>query len=161
MDLGFSVNGIKVYSQNAGKSKDLLNPFREPTKEELANLQSMVDDIYNDFVNIVSRKRSIESNLIKNDIEAYLYSSRKARSHFLIDEEISLDLLIKKIISDNDWNDFQILKSSNIKSLFLSNLFVKNFQYFNTSNQIKNKNLICEKLRSNIASINFNYLSKC
>ena len=154
-------NGIKVYSQNAGKSKDLLNPFREPTEEELINLQSMIDDIYNDFVNIVSRKRSLELNFIKNEIGGSLYNSSQAVSHFLIDKEISLDLLIKKIISKNNWDDYKIFQSSNVHSLFLSNLFSKNLQSFKNYSPVINKNLICEQLRSNITSINLNYFSKC
>ena len=154
-------NGIKVYSQNAGKSKDLLNPFREPTEEELINLQSMIDDIYNDFVNIVSRKRSLELNFIKNEIGGSLYNSSQAVSHFLIDKEISLDLLIKKIISKNNWDDYKIFQSSNVHSLFLSNLFSENLQSFKNYSPVINKNLICEQLRSNITSINLNYFSKC
>ena len=151
-------NGIKVYSQNAGKSKDLLNPFRKPTEKELSDLQSMIDDIYDDFVNIVEKKRSLESSLIKNDIGATLYNSSDAMNHFLIDEEISLDLLVKKIVFDNNWKDFKIYQSSNKKSLFLKNFFAQNFTL---NNQIKNKNIICDQLRSNISSINISYFSSC
>jgi len=151
-------NGIKVYSQNAGKSKDLLNPFRKPTEKELSDLQSMIDDIYDDFVNIVEKKRSLESSLIKNDIGATLYNSSDAMNHFLIDEEISLDLLVKKIVFDNNWKDFKIYQSSNKKSLFLKNFFTQNFTL---NNQIKNKNIICDQLRSNISSINISYFSSC
>ena len=154
-------NGIKVYSQNAGKSKDLLNPFRKPTNQELSGLQSMIDDIYNDFVSIVEKKRSLESNLIKNEIGASLYNSSDALKHFLIDEEISLDLLIKKIVLDNNWKDFKIFQSSNKKSLFLNNFFTQSFNNPNLNNQIKNKNIICDQLRSNISSINLSYFSKC
>ena len=50
-------NGIRVFSQNAGKSKDLLNPFREPTKDEIKKIQSLINDIYEDFVNLVSKKK--------------------------------------------------------------------------------------------------------
>ena len=42
--------GIKVYSQNAGKSKDILNPFRKPTKNELDHLKNIVTKIYEDFL---------------------------------------------------------------------------------------------------------------
>ena len=34
---------IKVYSTNAGKSKDLFNSFRKPTNEELTHLNIMVE----------------------------------------------------------------------------------------------------------------------
>ena len=156
-----TLNGIKVYSQNAGKSKDLLNPFRKPTSEELKNLQSMVDDIYNDFINIVSKKRSLETNIIKDYIGASLYNTSKAKNHFLIDEEINLDSLIKKIVSDNKWKDFKIYKSSNINSLFLKNLFTQYLQKYSFQNNTNGNNLICEHLRSNISSINLNYFSNC
>ena len=86
--------GIKVYSQNAGKSKDLFNPFRQPTKEELQNIQLLIDDIYDDFVNLVSKKRKIEINIIKSKIGALIYNSRHAKNNYLIDGEINLNLLI-------------------------------------------------------------------
>ena len=154
-------NGIKVYSQNAGKSKDLLNPFRKPTKQELRDLQSMIDSIYNDFVNVVEKKRSLESNVIKNDIGASLYNSSDAMKNFLIDEEISLDLLIKKIALDNNWKEFKIFQSSNKKLSFLKNFFTQSLNNFTLNNQIKNENIICNQLRSNISSINISYFSNC
>ena len=130
-------------------------------KEELANLQLMVDDIYNDFVTIESKKRSLESSVIKNNIGASLYNSSKAISHFLIDDEISLDFLIKKIISENDWNDFKVLQDTNKKSLFIKNFFAQNFDYFTMNRKIINQNIICDRLRFNISSINSNYFSNC
>ncbi|MDC0192708.1 S49 family peptidase, partial [Alphaproteobacteria bacterium] len=41
-----SQNGLKLFSNTAGMYKDIFNPFREPTKEEISKLQIMVDDIY-------------------------------------------------------------------------------------------------------------------
>ena len=90
-----------------------------------------------------------------------MYNSSDALKHFLIDEEISLDLLIKKIVLDNNWKDFKIFESSNKKSLFLNNFFTQSFNNSNFNNQIKNKNIICDQIRSNISSINLSYFSKC
>ena len=60
-----SPNGIKLYSNIAGISKDIFNPFREPTDKEITQLQQMVDDIYEDFINLVSSSRKIETKIIK------------------------------------------------------------------------------------------------
>ena len=39
-------NGIKVFSNKAGKSKDIFNPFRKPTNKELNHLQIFVDHFF-------------------------------------------------------------------------------------------------------------------
>ena len=47
-------DGIKKYSTIAGRSKDLFNSFRKPTKEEAEILyKDIVNRIYIDFVNTV------------------------------------------------------------------------------------------------------------
>ena len=114
-------NGIKVYSQNAGKSKDLLNPFRKPTNEEIKNIQLLINDIYDDFVNLVSKKRKIEVDTLKNQIGAFIYNSSHAKKNYLIDEEINMDTLIKKVIEKSDFDTYQILESSNIRKIFFTN----------------------------------------
>ena len=79
-------NGIKLYSQNAGRSKDLLNPFRKPTEEELSKLQLIINNIYEDFILSVSKKRKIEKKIIKKEIGAMIYSATSAKNNFLIDD---------------------------------------------------------------------------
>ena len=74
--LGESVatqKGIKKFNTIAGESKDLFNSFRKPTTKELSNLQDMVNSIYEDFVNLVSKKRNIENDFIINDLGALIF----------------------------------------------------------------------------------------
>tara|TARA_B100000579_G_C22828386_1_gene854536 strand:+ start:101 stop:1123 length:1023 start_codon:yes stop_codon:yes gene_type:complete len=141
-------NGIKVFSNIAGKSKDIFNSFREPTNYELEELQSMVDEIYDDFVRIVSRERKIETNTIVNEIGALIYTTGKAEELHLIDGEISLDNLIKKTIVSNNYNSFKILKKYNNKNSLIKEIFQNN------SNQSDIKlNTECLTLRSSISAI--------
>ena len=154
-------NGIKVYSQNAGKSKDLFNPFRQPTKEELQNIQLLIDDIYDDFVNLVSKKRKIEINIIKSKIGALIYNSRQAKNNYLIDGEINLNLLINKIVEKNKFDKYQILESSNINASFFEKYFLQIFSNQKLDKKIMINNLICKNLSINISSIIPNYLSSC
>lgn len=153
--------GIKVYSQNAGKSKDLFNPFRQPTKEELQNIQLLIDDIYDDFVNLVSKKRKIEINIIKSKIGALIYNSRQAKNNYLIDGEINLNLLINKIVEKNKFDKYQILESSNINASFFEKYFLQIFSNQKLDKKIMINNLICKNLSINISSIIPNYLSSC
>ena len=80
--LGSSVatkNGIKKFNNIAGNSKDIFDPFREPTNNEKIDLQNAVQNIYSDFVNEVSSSRKIETNIILNDIGAMIYDPKTAK----------------------------------------------------------------------------------
>jgi len=154
-------NGIKVYSQNAGKSKDMLNPFRQPTKEELQYIQLLINEIYDDFINLVSKKRKIEANIIKNKIGALIYNSTHAKNNYLIDDEINLNSLINKIVDKNKFDNYQILENSNINASFFEKYILQTFYNQKLDNKIIINNLICNNLKINISSIIPNYLSSC
>ena len=72
-------NGIKTFSNIAGNSKDLFNPFRPPTTKEIADLQNSVQNIYEDFVIYVSKSRKLEKDFITNDLGAMIYDSKTAK----------------------------------------------------------------------------------
>jgi len=160
-----SSNGIELFSNTAGISKDILNPFRQPSIKETSQLQNMVNNIYNDFVNLVSSNRKIEKNIVINEIGAMIYNSKEAKKHYLIDDQMSINetiavmtkelkLVNKKIISNNKKNIINFQKL---------NFFTK---MINTQEYTFNESLIYNKFCNNIknefsvASFNF-YLSVC
>tara|TARA_Y100001970_G_C14104527_1_gene787340 strand:- start:184 stop:1215 length:1032 start_codon:yes stop_codon:yes gene_type:complete len=143
-------NGIKVYSQYAGNSKDLLNPFREPTKKELEHLKSLIDTFYLDFVNLVSKHRSIERKILYNKIGALIYNSEQAKNNFLVDDVLSLDNLIKKITTENKFKDYQILENLEKKQSLFNRLFIKSNKY---QHDEVLKSEICTQLKTNLVSI--------
>jgi len=143
-------NGIKVFSQNAGNSKDLLNPFREPNKNELKHLKSLIDTFYKDFIRLVSKTRSIEDKILKNQIGALIYNSKQAKDTFLIDDVISLDNLIKKIIKKNNFENYKLLENVEKKQSLLEKIFIK----FNQNKDENNlRSSVCSKLKINLVSI--------
>ena len=151
-----TINGIKVFSNKAGKSKDIFNPFREPTKQEIKHLQNMVDEIYSDFVQLVSKNRKIEINTIINDIGGQIFTSKQALKSHLIDGEISLDELVKRTIKNNNFENYKIIKKNNqeiflIKEIFSSN--VRNVREFETNFKTQ-----CLSIRTSITAI-LNYQS--
>lgn len=78
-------NGIQNYTITAGKGKDLGNPFRKPTEEELKILQQGADNNYYDFVKLVSISRNIPAEKIRREIGAYIYDNQTAIENNLID----------------------------------------------------------------------------
>ena len=152
--LGKSIDterGIEVFSQNAGNYKDLYNPFRKPSVTELDHLNKIVQEIYDDFVILVSRSRKIEIDYIKNDVGALIYTSKQAKNNFLIDDEIYYEELINTIIDNEDFDNYQIIENkTNV------NILQKYFISFKNE-----KKIFCDKLNSNFISILPNYLSDC
>ena len=62
-------------------------------------MQLIVDEIYDDFLNKVSKSRKIDNEYIKNNVGALIYSSKQAKENFLIDDVINYDELINYIIN--------------------------------------------------------------
>ena len=149
-------DGIEVFNHNAGNGKDLFNPYRKPSKDEIQHLQDIVDDIYNDFITKVSKSRNIEISNLKNNIGALIYSSNQAKDNYLIDDILNYESLIKLIIKENKFEDYKIYENK-ISNSFLGNLLVK---YKDQTNQYSYKN-ICRNLETNISVVIPVYLRDC
>ena len=149
-------NGIRVFSNKAGKSKDIYNPFREPTLKEIKHLQNMVDEIYSDFVQVVSKERKIEKSTIINDIGGQIFTSKKAIKLHLIDGEISLDELINITIKNNDFKDYKIIKKKHKKNSLFKEIFMSK-----GVNEKNNLEIPCLNLRTSITAILTNQSTGC
>ena len=137
-------NGIKIFNQSAGKSKDLYNPFREPEELEIKHLQNMLEEIYDDFVFKVSKSRKIEINNVRNEIGALIYSSNQAKINFLIDDILNYRDLIKLISKEEKFSNYKIIENNNQKNIFTK--YLSNFNW-------NNKRFFCNKLRTNFMTV--------
>ena len=143
---------IEVYASNAGKSKDLFNSFRRPTKNELAHLQKMVGEINEDFIQIVSKKRKLEKFIIKKEIGGLIFNANQAKNIFLIDDEISLNELLILQIKKNQFNDYKVYKKISRNDFFMNRLLTfLSMKEFTDDN--KNYDYLCNKIKTNIVSI--------
>ncbi len=145
-------NGIQIYNQSAGSSKDLYNPFRKPTNEELQHLQRIVEDIYDDFLLKVSKSRKIEVTTLKNDIGALIFNSNQAKEKFLIDGVIDFEELINNIIKTNGYNNYKLIEINIRESIF--NKYLVSFLKPNYTS-------ICNQLNTNFISLLPTFLNKC
>ncbi|RMH23343.1 MAG: S49 family peptidase, partial [Acidobacteria bacterium] len=84
-------DGIEQIIVHAGRGKDLGNPFRRPTAEELANLQAGLDHEYDAFVAHVAEHRHIEPEAIRQAMGAQIFDNATAEGYGLIDGTRSRD----------------------------------------------------------------------
>ncbi|MEM9444464.1 MAG: signal peptide peptidase SppA [Verrucomicrobiota bacterium] len=88
------VNGVTIKS---GRLKDLLNPFRDATPEEIQLLQNMIDESYAKFVGLVAEERELAIDLLKSEIaDGRILSGKQAQEVGLIDQTGYFEDAIKK-----------------------------------------------------------------
>jgi len=82
----FSKVGLEPIVVKSGKFKDIGNPNREFTKEDRAVIQSVIDDVYGQFVEAVSQNRNIKLKEVLKLADGRIYSGRQAYDRKLVDE---------------------------------------------------------------------------
>ena len=142
--------GIKKFNTFAGESKDLFDSFRMPTEKEYTALQTMVNTIYEDFVNLVSKHRNIENDFIVNDLGALIFDAKNAKKHFLIDDVANLSTAIDKLIVALSLKDYQIIEKRKNKYSFFDLLIQKDLVF---------KNIITNSTKEEMCKIINNYIS--
>lgn len=79
-------NGIESTTLTAGKSKDIGDPTRRLTQEEIAVLQQGLNNEYDTFIQHVSMRRNIQPDVVRNQIKALVYDNKTAQQLRLIDQ---------------------------------------------------------------------------
>ncbi len=77
--------GIEQTAITAGRGKDIGNPFRKPSEEEIANLKAGVNNEYENFVKHVASGRNMEPEMIRNEMGAQIFDNKTAQAYGLID----------------------------------------------------------------------------
>jgi protease-4 len=104
-------NGIEQTVISAGRGKDLGNPFRRPTDEEVATLTRGVEAEYEQFVQHVARSRQIETTTIKDKMGAMIFDNAAAQAYGLIDGTASRgDTIARLAEMAGVGKDFQVVR---------------------------------------------------
>ncbi len=114
--------GIRNDKIKSGAHKDILSPDRPMTDEERALVQSMVNDIYEQFVDVVAQGRHMDRDAVKAIADGRIMTGRQAQEAGLVDalgnyyaalsytaEQADLDPIrppIKEYGNDNSWSRF-------------------------------------------------------
>jgi protease-4 len=78
--------GIQIETFKGGKYKDMYWGFRELTPEEEEIMQGMVDEYYEQFVDVVAEGRGLSEEEVRNLATGQLYSGTEAKELGLVDE---------------------------------------------------------------------------
>jgi len=83
--------GIKQVVIKSGKYKDMGSAFREMTPDEREIFQSIVDQDYSEFVDVISEGREIPEDRVREIADGRIYSGIQARDLGLVDSFGNLD----------------------------------------------------------------------
>ena len=83
--------GLRASVIKSGKFKDAGSPFRDMTKEERELLQALIDDVHDQFVDVVSASRGLGKEKVQEIADGRIFTGRQAVGLKLVDELGDLD----------------------------------------------------------------------
>jgi protease IV len=124
-------NGITWDGVKTGKFADSDTIARPKTAEELAIGQKVVNQIYDDFLNIVSKSRSIAKPKVNEIAQGRVWSGAEAKKIGLVDElggiEAAIQAAAKEAKLGDDWELEEYPKSGSFEVKLLGQLFNRYF----------------------------------
>lgn len=112
--------GIEEQVYKSGPYKDILSPTREPLEEEDEIIQAIVDEYYDEFVDVIAQGRDMEEDRVRELGDGRIYTGRQALEEGLVDDLGSLEDAISAMREELGSN-YQVV--SNDEFLNFGNLF--------------------------------------
>lgn len=113
--------GVEFVTIKSGPFKDIMSPSREMTEEERELLQVMLNDSYEDFVDIIEQGRNMTEDEVKKVADGRIVNGRQAVEAGLADEIGFIEDVVQAIKTDNDLEDAEVFEygySPSFSSLF-------------------------------------------
>lgn len=101
--------GVDFVTIKSGPHKDIMSPAREMTEEERKILQSMINNSYNGFVNVIANGRGMSKEQVKKIADGRIYDGRQAKKLNLIDDFGYLDDTIAALKKDENLKGAQVV----------------------------------------------------
>ncbi|HLQ73553.1 MAG TPA: signal peptide peptidase SppA [Bacillota bacterium] len=118
-------HGIDFQTIKSGKHKDILSMSRDMTEDEEKILQSMIDEMYEDFVDVIVAGRDMPEDEVKKISDGRVYTGKQAYELDLVDELGSLEDTIAMLEEDYQLNDAIVVQYE--QAFGLSNFFSMSF----------------------------------
>jgi len=83
--------GVSLQTVKSGALKDVGNLSRKATPQEMAYLQTVIDDTYDQFLDDVSAARGIEKDSLRRHADGRIFTGRQALAAGLVDTLGGLD----------------------------------------------------------------------
>jgi protease IV len=87
--------GLKSSTVKSGKFKDIGSPTRPMTPEEKALIQALVDDTYDQLLDVIARDRKIPKEALRKIADGRIFTGRQARKLGLVDDLGGMDYAVR------------------------------------------------------------------
>ncbi|MFC3038766.1 signal peptide peptidase SppA [Virgibacillus xinjiangensis] len=104
-DLGVDFNTIK-----SGEYKDIMSASRDMTEEEREILQTMIDDMYGDFVQVIVDGRDMSEERVMELADGRVYTGSQAQELGLVDDLGTLTDTIAMMEEENELQNPQVVE---------------------------------------------------
>ena len=78
--------GVKSVVVKSGEHKDLASPTREMSEAERKILQRLLDDVHDQFIDVVAKTRKLDRKKVEALADGRIFSGREAKSLGLVDQ---------------------------------------------------------------------------
>ncbi|MBO1001430.1 signal peptide peptidase SppA [Pseudogracilibacillus auburnensis] len=102
--------GVTFNTIKSGKHKDIMSSSRDMTKEEKEILQSIIDEMYDDFVQVIVDGRKMDEATVREVGDGRIYTGRQAQEVGLVDEIGTFDDTLNAVRADYDLEDAQVIQ---------------------------------------------------
>lgn len=106
--LGIDFNTIK-----SGEFKDIMSSNREMTNDERDILQTMIDELYDEFVQVIVDGRGLSDKEVRQLGDGRVYTGSQAKENGLVDDLGSIDDTIAMMKHDYDLKDATVIEYEN------------------------------------------------
>ncbi|PPA71643.1 signal peptide peptidase SppA [Jeotgalibacillus proteolyticus] len=101
--------GIEFVTVTSGEFKDMLSPTEEVRQEDLDIVQSILDDSYNGFVEVIANGRGLPEERVREIADGRIYNGIQALELDLIDEFGYEEDVIAGVKEDFDLENAQVI----------------------------------------------------
>lgn len=120
--------GVEAVTVKSGELKDIGNPFRATTKQERELFQTIIDEAYDQFVDVVAKGRSMPEQEVREIADGRIYTGRQAKANGLVDElglrasayDAMAKLIAKKGLKGEDLNVVRFSRQFGVLSTLFS-----------------------------------------
>lgn len=104
-NIGIDFNTIK-----SGEYKDIMSASREMTDEERTILQTMIDELYGEFVQVIVDGRGMSESVVRELGDGRVYTGKQAKENGLVDDLGTLDDTIAMMKEEQDLSDANVIE---------------------------------------------------
>ncbi|WP_078545085.1 signal peptide peptidase SppA [Litchfieldia alkalitelluris] len=102
--------GVSFETIKSGPYKDIMSASRDMTKEEREILQSMVNNAYDGFVEVISSGRNLSEDEVRRIADGRIYDGRQAKELNLVDELGYFEDTLEAMKKDHDLGDISVVE---------------------------------------------------